>query len=125
MRHLQILYEKYKDKGLVILGLIGATALALLLGYVVVWLWNWLMPALFGITTITFWQAVALIVLARILIGGFHHSHKHTPRDRIPPKWRTFARRQFSHSDWKYYCDYWKEEGEESFNEYVRKKKEE
>jgi hypothetical protein len=111
--------------GLVILGLIGATAIALLLGYVVVWLWNWLMPALFGITTITFWQAVALVILARILIGGFHHSPKHPPRDRIPPKWRTFARRHFNHSDWKYYSDYWQEEGEQAFNEYVKRKKEE
>jgi hypothetical protein len=111
--------------GLVILGLIGATALALLLGYVVVWLWNWLMPALFGLTTITFWQAVALVVLARILIGGFHHSHRQPSRERIPPKWRTFARRHFNHSDWKYYHDYWKEEGKQAFDDYVKRKKEE
>lgn len=111
--------------GLVILGLIGATAIALLLGYVVVWLWNWLMPALFGFTTITFWQAVALVFLAKILFGGFHTSHRRPPRDKIPPKWRTFARRHFNHSDWKYYSDYWKEEGEQAFNDFVKRKKEE
>ena len=37
-------------------------------------LWNWLLPSLFGLATITFWQAAGIIVLARILFGwkGFH-----------------------------------------------------
>ncbi|MDH6358378.1 hypothetical protein [Parabacteroides sp. PF5-9] len=34
-------------------------------------LWNWLMPALFGLITINFWQAAGLLILARILFGGF------------------------------------------------------
>ena len=33
-------------------------------------LWNWLMPAIFGITTICFWQALGLLLLCRILLGG-------------------------------------------------------
>lgn len=111
--------------GLVILGLIGAVAIALLLGYVVVWLWNWLMPALFGLNTITFWQAVALMVLAKILIGGFGHSHKHQKESRWPGRWREFIRKHSTHNDWKYYSDYWKEEGEQAFNEYIKRKKEE
>jgi hypothetical protein len=40
-------------------------------GFVVSHLWNGLMPSLFGVHTITFWQAVGLIVLARLLFGGF------------------------------------------------------
>ena len=111
--------------GLVILGLIGAVAIALLLGYVVVWLWNWLMPALFGLNTITFWQAVALMVLARILIGGFAHSHKRHRESRMPGRWKTFIKRHSAQNDWEYYNDYWKEEGEQAFNEYVKRKKEE
>lgn len=39
--------------------------------YVVMRLWNWLMPALFGAHLITFWQAVGLLVLCKILFGGF------------------------------------------------------
>ena len=35
-------------------------------------LWNWLMPAVFGWHLITFWQAVGLLVLSKILFGGFH-----------------------------------------------------
>jgi hypothetical protein len=38
---------------------------------VVTILWNWLAPALFGARTIGFWQALGLLVLTRILFGGF------------------------------------------------------
>ena len=34
-------------------------------------LWNWLMPALFGWRHITFWQALGILALCRILFGGF------------------------------------------------------
>jgi len=40
-------------------------------GFVVMHLWNYLLPALFGFRMITFWQSVGLIVLARLLFGGF------------------------------------------------------
>jgi hypothetical protein len=40
-------------------------------GTVVTQLWNWLTPALFGWHTITFWQALGLLVLCRIFFGGF------------------------------------------------------
>ena len=39
-------------------------------GEVVMKLWNWLMPSLFGWRLITFWQAVGLLALCRILFGG-------------------------------------------------------
>jgi hypothetical protein len=44
---------------------------AALFGWVVMWLWNWLMPALFSLKTITYWQAWGLVVLGRILFGGW------------------------------------------------------
>ena len=40
-------------------------------GFVVMSLWNWLAPALFGWRQITFWQALGLLALCRILFGGF------------------------------------------------------
>jgi hypothetical protein len=43
----------------------------LLLGTVVMMLWNWLMPTLFNLPIIDFGQAVGLTVLSRILTGGF------------------------------------------------------
>ena len=40
-------------------------------GVIVLQLWNWLAPALFGWRAITFWQALGLLALCRILFGGF------------------------------------------------------
>ena len=37
-------------------------------------LWNWLMPAIFGLTTITYLQALGLLVFSKILFFGFHRS---------------------------------------------------
>jgi hypothetical protein len=41
-----------------------------LCGEVVMHLWNWLLPPLFGWHAVTFWQALGLLVLTRILFGG-------------------------------------------------------
>jgi hypothetical protein len=40
-------------------------------GELVLHLWNWLLPTLFGWREITFWQALGLLALCRILFGGF------------------------------------------------------
>ena len=34
-------------------------------------LWNWVMPATFGLPSVTLGKAFALLVLSRILLGGF------------------------------------------------------
>ena len=44
---------------------------ATVFGFVVMWLWNWLMPVIFGLHAITYWQALGLLVLSKILFG-FH-----------------------------------------------------
>ena len=46
-------------------------AVLAVLGFVVMSLWNWLTPALFGWKLIGYWQAVGLIILSKILLGGF------------------------------------------------------
>jgi hypothetical protein len=52
------------------LAIVAMVAFAALGGEVVRLLWNWLLPALFGWRQITFWQAVGLLALCRILFGG-------------------------------------------------------
>jgi hypothetical protein len=44
-------------------------------GFATMHLWNWLMPGLFAWKLIGFWQAVGLVVLSRILLGGFRGRH--------------------------------------------------
>ncbi len=41
--------------------------LGLLIALPIMWLWNWLMPVLFGLPTITFWQSLGLFALIRCL----------------------------------------------------------
>ena len=48
-----------------------AALAAFVFSFVVMSLWNWLMPALFGWHAISFWQALGLLVLSKILFGGF------------------------------------------------------
>ena len=40
-------------------------------GEVVMHLWNWLAPTLFGWHQISFWQALGMLVLCRILFGSW------------------------------------------------------
>ena len=40
--------------------------------FVVMELWNRLMPVIFNLHAISFWQALGLLVLSKILFGGFH-----------------------------------------------------
>ena len=43
----------------------------LLGGFIVQWLWNWLLPDIFGLRAITWWEALGLLALSRILFVGF------------------------------------------------------
>lgn len=56
-------------------------------GKVVMGLWNWLLPPLFGFPEVTFWQGLGLVLLGRILFGGFgsggsNSSHSMRPEER-------------------------------------------
>jgi hypothetical protein len=42
-----------------------------LAGFVVMYLWNWLMPYLFNLPTVSFAQALGLFILSKLLLGGF------------------------------------------------------
>jgi len=43
----------------------------LLFGYITMTLWNWLVPPVFNGNVINYWQALGLLLLAKILFGGF------------------------------------------------------
>jgi hypothetical protein len=42
-----------------------------LAGLAVMLIWNAILPAVLGVTVITYWQAIGILVLSRILFGGF------------------------------------------------------
>jgi hypothetical protein len=49
-------------------------------GEVVKQLWNWLLPPLFGWPQVSFWQALGILALCRILFGGFGRGGGHRSR---------------------------------------------
>ena len=53
------------------LALIGFALFIALGGWIVTSLWNWLVPGLFHLPALTFWQGLGLLALCRILFGGF------------------------------------------------------
>jgi hypothetical protein len=55
-------------------------------GLVVMGLWNWLMPALFRLPAITYWQALGLLILSKILFGSFR-GHRGSWRHRMIERW--------------------------------------
>lgn len=93
--------------GAVILG-VGA---AVLFTFVVMWLWNWLMPELFSLSVITFWQAAGLLILAKILFSGAGHGSR----------WHSDRRKKYWHSRFE---EKWKCIPKEKKEEFARKMEE-
>lgn len=106
--------------GWILLGAIAIVGIAILMGYVIMSLWNWLMPDIFGLTTITYWQAVGLFILAKFLFGGFGGSNDSSKCD---PKSKKDKRSKKDFSKWKLYDTYWEEEGEQAYSDYLERKK--
>ncbi len=72
----------------IFLGPLAILALLLFIaigGEVVRLLWNWLLPSLFGWRQITFWEALGILALCRILFGGLggHGGHRSGLRRRV------------------------------------------
>lgn len=109
----------------VLLGIIAAFGFALLLGYGIMWLWNWLMPDIFGLMQINYWQAVGLFILAKILFGSFgdHESKKPKGKSHDYCKIKNYGASKSDFSKWKFYDKFWEEEGENAYKEYVKRTK--
>jgi hypothetical protein len=87
--------------------LFAAVAL-FLFGSVIMLLWNWLMPEIFGLQVITFWQALGLFILSRILFSGMGGKGKHSGSGKC---------------DHKRGRDKWKDMTPEERQEWFKKKK--
>jgi hypothetical protein len=69
---------------------IGAFAIVAVtaVGFILMSLWNWLVPAVFGGRTITFWQALGIFVLSKILFSVFGRPGRGRHwRDRMGHRW--------------------------------------
>jgi hypothetical protein len=104
-------------------GIVIGLVFALVFGFFVLLLWNWLMPGVFGLREISYGQAVGIVVLAHLLFG---------PRGMRPG----FAGRRHGHRawggpcsaeevenghirDWRRYDEWWEAEGRDAFRKFV------
>lgn len=87
--------------GIILGGIALAAGAFVLFGMMVMWLWNWLMPEIFGLPTIGFWQGWGLLALSSILFKGFggggDNGHA---RDR---------KKMRKHMEWQYHRHGWQE----------------
>ena len=107
-----------------ILGVAGAALLGLLFGNVIRWLWNWLMPSIFGLRTIGFWEGAGLFALAHILFGGCGGSSGSSDDSKRRKKHkRAGGKEQEACEDWSYYDEWWEEDGKAAFHAYAERMK--
>ena len=94
-----------------------AIAMALLLGYVVMLLWNHVLAAVVSVSVITFWQALGLLVLSKILFGGGcwgRHKNGHW-KNEMKEKWQSMTpeEREKIKQEWRNRCGVWKRNSSE------------
>jgi len=124
--------------GRMIVRLMFMVVFALVLAVVVMWLWNRLMPGVFGLAVITYWQAFGLMILARLILGtlgmGFGRFHWHDRKhwmDRFGHHRHHMCGDMGRSMDvnstmtwWHNYKRFWHDEGKTAFDAYVKRAKE-
>jgi hypothetical protein len=101
------------------------TGLALVLGGLTMLMWNALIPSLFHGPEITYLQALGVLILTRLLFGGWGR-HRGGWRDR---RWRGRRQDHFAKlspeeqekmkSDWRSYCAWHEEAPPEKDEEHI------
>ncbi|HTP57626.1 MAG TPA: hypothetical protein VMM82_01845 [Spirochaetia bacterium] len=116
----------------VLAGVVFAAIFALVFGWLVMILWNWIMPPIFHLGQIGYWQGFGILLLAKIIFGAMG---SRGPGGRGP--WRSnpwhgnpFRKESWHRGDWpgdrewwRYAHDFWQEEGKEAFARFVDRKK--
>ncbi len=138
----------FRITGFAVLGLFAAAFFSAVFAVVVKYLWNWLLPELFGFRTITFLQGFGLIILTRLLVGGWHrgpgfphrrpgrHPHMHgfmgrgtegSPEEIRMHNIRRFMERETGgfpeeiRMNRNVFMKFWEENGRNSFLEFLKK----
>jgi hypothetical protein len=107
--------------GMAVMGVIAAAAFALAFGYFVMLLWNWLMPPIFGLKVIGYWQAFGIMVLAKLIFAGVGGRRWHGG------DWR---KRRQAHDwggseKWRLWRDFWEQEGRQAFDRFAERQRKE
>lgn len=132
----------FKVIGMVLGGIILAGLFALGFGLLLRELWNALMPAVFGLGAITYWQAVGLFVLAKLLfsgLGGHGNRGNHGKKGKkscgselkkeFGKEFKKEFKKEFAKEcgdasasggeKMRQYGEFWKSEGKQAFTEWL------
>jgi hypothetical protein len=79
---------------------------------IVMWLWNALLPDIIGVNQVTYWQAMGILVLSKILFGNFgsggkSKSNHSGPKNSFRQKWRNMSEEEREHfrEQWRKRCN--------------------
>ncbi|MCW3087741.1 MAG: hypothetical protein JWQ78_1127 [Sediminibacterium sp.] len=92
--------------------IILAIMMTALLGWVVMSLWNNILAVVLPVSVISFWQALGILVLSKILFGGFHGGWRggggHWKKE-MREKWQTMSpeEREKIKQEWRNRCRMW------------------
>ena len=97
----------------IVMGIVFGIAAVLLFGFIVMNLWNAILPAVIHVSAITFWQAIGILLLSKILFGGFRGGwggRRAQWKEKMQNKWKEMTpeqRDQFK-QEWRNRCASWR-----------------
>lgn len=109
----------------IMLVLVGIAAV-FVFGLVVMLLWNGILPSVLNVRAITIWEALGILVLSKILFGGFPGGgggkRRHQWKKDMQEKWATMTpeEREKFRQEWKNRCGPWKKFDEGTTNPEVQ-----
>jgi hypothetical protein len=119
MRELNMNRRKKKLLWIAPLALLGIALFIFIGGEIVMHLWNWLLPSLFGWRQLTFWQAIGILALCRILFGshgfrGTRSNFRRRMQERMDERWErmTPEERERARQSWRGRCGFGPSAGE-------------
>jgi hypothetical protein len=105
--------------------LLGIAAIALF-SFIVMSLWNAILVPVLHISAVSFWQALGILVLSKILFGGFRGRGRwggggHHWNQEMKQKWQNMSpeEREQMKQQWRDKCRHW---GRKSWNEGMEEK---
>ncbi|MFI5156752.1 MAG: hypothetical protein ACHQEM_11225 [Chitinophagales bacterium] len=101
------MYNRFRGKKIILIPLFAISFLALF-SFIVMQLWNNVLANVVHVSTVNFWQALGILVLAKILFGGFRGGHwgRHRWNKQMQQKWMNMTpeEREKFKAEWRTRC---------------------
>lgn len=109
--------------GYIVMGIFATAAMGIVFGLAIMLLWNWLMPELFGLKEITYWQGIGIFILAKFIFG-FGMGGSSSGDSKSDKKKHERQSDDEPNESWTDYDEWWDKEGKKAFDKYADEKEE-